>query len=59
MVKGDPSNELIYTNEDTFWSGGSLDRLNQDGLRSLGRVQQLLLQNDVKLARPNWKPTWV
>ncbi|CAH0046697.1 unnamed protein product [Clonostachys solani] len=50
MVKSDPTSDLIYINEDTFWSGGPLSRINQNARESVSRVQQLLLQGDTAQA---------
>ncbi|KAM0418908.1 hypothetical protein ACHAPT_012173 [Fusarium lateritium] len=40
--------ELIYINEDSFWSGTSLGRVNPDAKDTLPKVQALLAQGNVK-----------
>lgn len=50
MVKGSPSSELVYMNEDSFWSGGPLNRTNPSAFSSWQTVQQSLLQGDVSAA---------
>ncbi|KAF4963121.1 hypothetical protein FSARC_8834 [Fusarium sarcochroum] len=50
MVKGTVATELIYINEDSLWSGTSLDRLNPDAKDTIPKVQSLLAQGDVKSA---------
>jgi alpha-L-fucosidase 2 len=50
MIKSDPTSDLIYINEDTFWSGGPLSRINPNAKESVSRVQQLLLQGDTAQA---------
>ncbi|KAM6540371.1 hypothetical protein FALCPG4_002089 [Fusarium falciforme] len=48
MIKGVTGTELIYINEDSFWSGTSLDRVNPDAKDTLPKVQSLLAQGNVK-----------
>ncbi|ERS98763.1 hypothetical protein HMPREF1624_05551 [Sporothrix schenckii ATCC 58251] len=50
MVKGSPSSDLVYMNEDSFWSGGPLNRTNLSAFSSWQTVQQLLLQGNVSAA---------
>ena len=42
MVYGDPANEKIQLNEETFWSGGPSRNDNPDALKSLPEVRQLI-----------------
>ncbi|RSL65113.1 hypothetical protein CEP51_013031 [Fusarium floridanum] len=48
MIKGVTGTEPIYINEDSFWSGTSLDRVNPDAKDTLQKVQSLLAQGKVK-----------
>ncbi|KAM5349606.1 hypothetical protein ACJ41O_006111 [Fusarium nematophilum] len=50
MVKGTAASELIYMNEDSFWSGTALDRLNPDAQETLTKVQSLLANGQVSEA---------
>lgn len=43
MVGGDPSVESIRLNEDSFWSGSFLSRVNPDGLSTVGKMRELVL----------------
>jgi alpha-L-fucosidase 2 len=42
MVYGDPANEKIQLNEETFWSGGPSRNDNPDALKALPEVRQLI-----------------
>lgn len=50
MIKAATSSDLIYINEDTFWSGGALNRINQNAKETVTRVQNLLLQGNFNQA---------
>lgn len=50
MIRGTAAAEIISTNEDSFWSGTKLDRLNPDAKDTLKTVQSLLLQGSVPAA---------
>ncbi|KAK0311884.1 hypothetical protein LTR01_002798 [Friedmanniomyces endolithicus] len=41
-VPGNIASELVYINEDSFWSGGFIYRVNQDALSYLPELQQLV-----------------
>jgi alpha-L-fucosidase 2 len=51
MVFGGVPNERIQLNEDTFWSGGPYDPINEEALRSLPPVRQLLWEGRYKEAQ--------
>ncbi|SHJ75118.1 alpha-L-fucosidase 2 [Tangfeifania diversioriginum] len=42
MIYGDPANEKIQLNEETFWSGGPSRNDNPDALKALPEVRQLI-----------------
>lgn len=50
MINGNPTQETISTNEDSFWSGTPIDRLNPDANTTLRTVQQLLVQGQISKA---------
>ncbi|KAH7029828.1 alpha-L-fucosidase 2 [Microdochium trichocladiopsis] len=50
MIRGVPTQEIISTNEDSFWSGTAMDRLNPDAASTLKTVQQLLVQGEAPKA---------
>lgn len=50
MVYGDPVNEKIQLNEDTFWSGGPSRNDNTDALKALPQVRQLIFDGKFKEA---------
>ncbi|KXJ90392.1 Six-hairpin glycosidase-like protein [Microdochium bolleyi] len=50
MIRGATTQETISTNEDSFWSGTAMDRLNPDAPATLKTVQQLLLRGEVPKA---------
>ncbi|KAK4031507.1 glycosyl hydrolase family 65, N-terminal domain-containing protein [Parachaetomium inaequale] len=43
MMSGDPRQDLIRLNENSFWSGGLLHRVNPDGWTTVKTMQQLIL----------------
>lgn len=43
MMSGDPRQELLRLNENSFWSGGPLHRVNPDGRDTVKKMQQLVL----------------
>lgn len=50
MIFGNPLNERIALNEDSVWSGGYLDRNNDDCLESLDTIRDLIRQGDLAQA---------
>lgn len=42
MTSGEPRSELIRLNENSFWSGSLLHRVNPDGLATVRKMQQLI-----------------
>ncbi|KAK0619106.1 Six-hairpin glycosidase-like protein [Immersiella caudata] len=50
MSSGDPRREMIRLNENSFWSGGPLDRINPDGYATVKKMQELILEGPQKLA---------
>ncbi|MBZ4677326.1 MAG: Alpha-L-fucosidase [Anaerophaga sp.] len=44
MVFGDPANEKIQLNEETFWSGGPSHNDNPKALKALPKVRQLIFE---------------
>lgn len=50
MIRGATTQETISTNEDSFWSGTAMDRLNPDAQSSFKTVQQLILKGDIAKA---------
>ncbi|MBN1832074.1 MAG: glycoside hydrolase N-terminal domain-containing protein [Deltaproteobacteria bacterium] len=50
MVFGDPVNEKIQLNEETFWSGGPSRNDNPDALNALSEVRRLIFQGKHKEA---------
>src|SRR5690349_15118051 len=46
-LPGGPVTETIPINEDSYWSGGLLNRINPDGATTVGGMQSLLAQNRV------------
>lgn len=51
MVYGQPATETIQINEETVWSGGPLDRLNQNASEALVQVRELLAGGQVDEAQ--------
>jgi alpha-L-fucosidase 2 len=51
MVFGGVSGERIQLNEDTFWSGGPYDPLQDDALKALPQVRQLIRDGRYKEAQ--------
>jgi alpha-L-fucosidase 2 len=51
MVFGGVPAERIQLNEDTFWSGGPYDPINDDALQHLPKVRQLILDGRYKEAQ--------
>jgi alpha-L-fucosidase 2 len=51
MVFGGVAEERIQLNEDTFWSGGPYDPINDEALQHLPRVRQLLWDGRYKEAQ--------
>src|SRR5680860_1085674 len=50
MVYGDPVNEKVQLNEDTFWSGCPSRNDNVDALNALPQVRQLIFDGKFKEA---------
>lgn len=46
-VPGSAQSEAIPINEDSFWSGGKMDRVNPDAKAYMPEIQELLRQGDV------------
>ncbi|EMD92466.1 glycoside hydrolase family 95 protein [Bipolaris maydis ATCC 48331] len=46
MIYGIPVQELIQLNEETIWSGGRRDRVNQNGAQTVSEVRDLLARGD-------------
>jgi len=51
MVFGGVPAERIQLNEDTFWSGGPYDPINEEALQFLPQVRQLLREGRYKEAQ--------
>ena len=47
MVMGAVSNERIYLNEDSIWSGKPLNRINKDAKKYLGEIRRLIRQGKI------------
>lgn len=47
MIYGRPGSETIQVNEETVWSGGPTDRLNQNASQAVTEVRQLLLDEQI------------
>ncbi|GAB1319331.1 hypothetical protein MFIFM68171_09541 [Madurella fahalii] len=43
MLRGDPRSEIIRLNENSFWSGSLLHRVNPDGISTVREMQRLIL----------------
>lgn len=50
MVYGKVEKEVIQLNEDSIWSCGSMDRINEDAQKYLPEIRRLILQGKVKKA---------
>ena len=50
MVFGDPVNEKLQLNEDTFWSGGPSRNDNPDGLIGLDSIRYYIFKEDYRKA---------
>jgi alpha-L-fucosidase 2 len=50
MVFGDPVNEKLQLNEDTFWSGGPSRNDNPDGLKKLDSIRYYIFNEDYRKA---------
>ncbi|EUC46196.1 glycoside hydrolase family 95 protein [Bipolaris oryzae ATCC 44560] len=46
MIYGIPVQERIQLNEETIWSGGRRDRVNQNGAQTVSEVRDLLARGD-------------
>ena len=42
MVTSGPNRDTLFLNEDSIWSGGSIDRNNPDAYKYLGEIRRLL-----------------
>jgi alpha-L-fucosidase 2 len=51
MVFGGVADERIQLNEDTFWSGGPYDPINEEAIKYLPQVRQLLREGRYKEAQ--------
>ncbi|CAI6309790.1 unnamed protein product [Periconia digitata] len=47
MVRGGIPADMVYINEDSFWSGGPMNRVNPSAQDSLGRIRPWLLQGAI------------
>lgn len=47
MIYGRPSSETIQVNEETVWSGGPTNRLNQNASQAVTGVRELLLNEQI------------
>lgn len=50
MIYGDPVNEKVQLNEDTFWSGGPSRNDNPNALKALPQIRQLIFDGKFKEA---------
>jgi alpha-L-fucosidase 2 len=50
MIYGDPLNERLTLNEDTFWSGGPSRNDNPDGLKGLDSIRYYIFAGDYRRA---------
>lgn len=50
MIYGLPDAETIQVNEESVWSGGPIDRLNQNASQAVTEVRQLLIDEHVEEA---------
>ncbi|MCM1132038.1 MAG: glycoside hydrolase family 95 protein [Ruminococcus flavefaciens] len=50
MIYGNPSDELIKINLDSFWSGKHLDRINPDSYEGMREVRNLIGKGDISSA---------
>ncbi|MDI6401599.1 glycoside hydrolase N-terminal domain-containing protein [Balneolaceae bacterium ANBcel3] len=50
MIYGDPVNETIMLNEETFWSGGPSRNDNPGALEALPRIRQLIFDGELEEA---------
>lgn len=48
MVKGEPTKEVLYMNEDSLVAGGMLERMNTTGKSHLGEIRELLLNHKLE-----------
>lgn len=46
MVYGNPANDIIQLNENTFWAGGPHNNLNPAALQSLAEIRRLIAAGD-------------
>ncbi|KAH7141820.1 Six-hairpin glycosidase-like protein [Dactylonectria macrodidyma] len=49
-LPGTPVSEKIHVNEDSFWSGGQLHRVNPDALNYMPQMQSLVVNGQIKNA---------
>ena len=50
MIYGKPDSETLQINEETVWSGGPTDRLNQNASQAVTQVRELLANEQVEEA---------
>lgn len=50
MIYGDPANEKIQLNEETFWSGGPSRNDNPNALKALPEIRQLIFDGKLREA---------
>ncbi|KAL8365014.1 hypothetical protein RB595_004024 [Gaeumannomyces hyphopodioides] len=46
-LPGSATSEVIVLNEDSFWSGNKMDRVNRNALSNLGRIRSMIVNNDL------------
>ena len=47
MLKAHPGNEILQLNEEGIWSGGPIDRVNEDAKKYLPEIRQLVKEGKV------------
>lgn len=50
MVYGKTGEEIIQVNEESMWSGSSIDRRNPDCLKNLPKIRQLVMEGKIREA---------
>lgn len=46
-LPGSATAETIVLNEDSFWSGTKMDRVNRNALANMGRIRSMIIGNDI------------
>ena len=47
MLKAHPGNEILQLNEEGIWSGGPIDRVNEDAKKYLPQIRNLVKEGKV------------